>query len=180
VREYVHGFAAPTLTVVMQTASFLGSTLFLWLLGAVIVIIFFWLKRPRAAVIFIITTVGASLLIALLKAAFRRPRPEPFFNTILPTSDSFPSGHALASFCFYGALAAIIIVRIENFSIKIIVCLAATGLIAMIGLSRIYLGVHYPSDVLAGYAVGLIWVMTIAIGDRLNHVRDKSVIEAEK
>lgn len=180
VREYIHRFASPALTVLMQTASFIGSTLFLSLLGIAIVVTFFMLKRPRASIIFIITTVGSSILLVVLKNAFRRARPEPFFNTILPASYSFPSGHSLASFCFYGALAAIIVVRVERLWLKTTIWLAAAFLIALIGISRIYLGVHYPSDVLAGYAVGFIWVMTIAIGDRLNHVRDKSVIAKEK
>lgn len=180
VRDHIHQFASPTLTTVMQTASFLGSTLFLIFLGIIIVIIFFLLKRPRASVIFIITTVGSSILLAALKFAFKRARPEPFFNTLLPASYSFPSGHSLASFCFYGALAAIIVARVEKLWLKIIIWSLAIILIALIGISRIYLGVHYPSDVLAGYAVGFIWVMTIAIGDRINHVRDKSVIEKEK
>ncbi len=175
IRGFVHQFAFPTLTILMQIASFLGSTLFLTLLGISIVITLYLNKHRRGAIIFTITTIGASLLLASLKIAFRRARPEPFFDTILPASYSFPSGHSLASFCFYGALAAIITVRIEKFRLKILVWLAATILILLIGISRIYLGVHYPSDVLAGFAVGLIWVITIAVGDKLIHAKDKNI-----
>lgn len=175
IRGFVHQFAFPALTILMQIASFLGSTLFLTLLGISIVITLYLNKHRRGAIIFTITTIGASLLLASLKIAFRRARPEPFFDTILPASYSFPSGHSLASFCFYGALAAIITVRIEKFWLKILVWLAATILILLIGISRIYLGVHYPSDVLAGFAVGLIWVITIAVGDKLIHAKDKNI-----
>jgi len=176
IRGFVHQFAFPALTILMQIASFLGSTLFLILLGISVVITLYLKKHRRGAIIFTITTIGASLLLASLKIAFRRARPEPFFDTILPASYSFPSGHSLASFCFYGALAAIITVRIEKLWLKIIVWLAAAILILLIGISRIYLGVHYPSDVLAGFAVGLIWVITIAVGDKLIHAKDKNVV----
>jgi undecaprenyl-diphosphatase len=150
------------------------------LFGISVVITLYLNKHRRGAIIFTITTIGASLLLVSLKLAFRRARPEPFFDTILPASYSFPSGHSLASFCFYGALAAIITVRIEKLWLKTLVWLAAAILISLIGISRIYLGVHYPSDVLAGFAVGLIWVITIAVGDKLIHAKDKNVEGNEK
>lgn len=179
VRGFIHQFAFPALTILMRTASFLGSTLFLTLLGIGVVIALYLKKHRRGAIIFTITTIGASLLLVSLKFAFRRARPEPFFDAILPASYSFPSGHSLASFCFYGALAAIITVRIEKLWLKTLIWLAAAILILSIGISRIYLGVHYPSDVLAGFTVGLIWVITIAVGDKLIHAKDKSVLKKD-
>ena len=173
VRGFVHTFASPVLTEMMRVFSFLGSTLFLVLLGIAVVGIFYYLKHRRAALIFTITTLGATLLLVSLKLAFRRARPEPFFDTILPSSYSFPSGHSLASFCFYLALAAIINNRIESLFIKILIWIFAAALVLLIGISRIYLGVHYPSDVLAGFVVGFIWVMTIAVGDKLLRTRNK-------
>ena len=172
VREFVHGFAFPALTSVMQSASFLGSTLFLVIFGVMIVIALYWRKHRRGAILFTITTVGSSILLTALKFAFKRVRPEPFFDTILPASYSFPSGHSLASFCFYGALAVILTTRIKSVWLKIIVWISAITMITLVGISRIYLGVHHPSDVVAGYAVGLIWVMTIAVGDKLIHAKD--------
>lgn len=174
VRNYVHGFAFPALTSVMQAASFLGSTLFLTVFGVFIVVVLYLRKHRRGAIIFAVTTIGSSLLLVTLKYAFKRVRPEPFFETILPASYSFPSGHSLASFCFYGALAAILTARIKNIRLKILIWISAILLIPLIGTSRVYLGVHYPSDVIAGFVVGLIWVITIAIGDKLIHARDKN------
>jgi undecaprenyl-diphosphatase len=175
IRAFVHEFAAPALTKTMQLASFLGSTLFLIVFGLLVLVGLFWRKHRRGAILFAITTIGASALLVTLKLAFRRARPEPFFDTILPASYSFPSGHSLASFCFYGALAAILTARVKNVWLKTIIWTAAAILIALIGISRIYLGVHYPSDVVAGFVVGLIWVITIEIGDKLIHARDKDV-----
>ncbi len=171
IRGFVHSFATPFLTEVMRLASFLGSTLFLVLLGLVVFGVFYYLKRRRAAILFAITTIGATILLVSLKLAFHRVRPEPFFDTILPTSFSFPSGHSLASFCFYLALAAIVTNRIKNLSFKIIIWIFSAALVLLIGISRIYLGVHYPSDVVAGFVVGFIWVITIAVADRLLRAR---------
>jgi len=176
VRASIHEFAFPALTSVMQLMSFLGSTLFLIVFGVVVVIALYLRKHRRGATLFTITTVGASLLLIVLKLTFRRARPEPFFETILPASYSFPSGHSLAAFCFYGALAEILTGRTDKLWLQIIVWTSAVMMILLIGISRIYLGVHHPSDVVAGYAVGLIWVMTIAIGDKLVHARDKKVL----
>lgn len=172
VRNTVHETAFPFLTSVMQLASFLGSTLFLTVFGVVIVIALYLRKHRRGAILFTITTVGASILLVALKLAFRRARPEPFFDTILPASYSFPSGHSLAAFCFYGALAEILSERTDKLWQQVIVWTAAALMILLIGISRVYLGVHHPSDVIAGYAVAFIWVMTIAIGDKLIHARE--------
>ena len=179
VRQFVHEFASPAMTIIMQTSSFLGSTLFLIVFGVIIVIALYLRKHRRGAILFTITTVGASILLVTLKLAFRRVRPEPFFDTILPASYSFPSGHSLAAFCFYGALAEILSERTDKLWQQTLVWISAVTMILLIGISRIYLGVHHPSDVVAGYAVGLIWVITIAIGDKLVHAREQSVENSE-
>ncbi|HXH69980.1 MAG TPA: phosphatase PAP2 family protein, partial [Pyrinomonadaceae bacterium] len=166
VRSFVHQYASPALTILMQIASFLGSTVFLMILGIGIFTVFWLLKRHRAAMLFAITMAGSSILLYTLKTVFRRARPEPFFETLLPASYSFPSGHSLLSFCFYGVLAAIITARIERRLFRVIVWACAALLVALIGLSRIYLGVHYPSDVLAGYTAAFVWVVAVAVTDR--------------
>lgn len=172
VRSSVHQYAAPALTTVMQIASFLGSTVFLTSFGIGVFVVFWLLKRRRAATLFAVTMLGSSILLITLKTAFHRARPEPFFDTLLPASYSFPSGHSLMSCCFYGVLAAIITTRIERRFYKIIIWLAAVLLVALVGLSRVYLGVHYPSDVLAGYTAAFVWVVAVAATDRfLRHRR---------
>ncbi len=180
VRSFVHQYASPVVTNVMQIASFLGSTVFLTIFGISVFIVFWLLKRYRAATLFAITMAGASILLFTLKTVFRRARPEPFFETLLPVSYSFPSGHSLLSFCFYGALAVIITARIERGLFRVIIWTCAVLLIALIGLSRIYLGVHYPSDVLAGYTAAFIWVVAVAVTDRLLQYRKSNNKEREQ
>jgi membrane-associated phospholipid phosphatase len=103
-----------------------------------------------------------------LKSSFHRARPDPFFNLAAPASYAFPSGHALLALCFYGVMARIWADSLKSGRRRWMVWVAAICLIGLIGLSRIYLGVHYPSDVLAGYAAAIVWVsaMTMIIRRR--------------
>ena len=105
---------------------------------------------------------GAAVLETVLKYSFHRPRPVPFFGTA-PPSYSFPSGHALASLCFYGQLAIVLTDKICSRSARVLVWLVTGVFIAAIGLSRVYLGVHYSSDVIAGYAVATAWISSLAV-----------------
>jgi undecaprenyl-diphosphatase len=110
---------------------------------------------------------GAGLLNWLLKFSFARVRPASFFDYPLPGSPSFPSGHALYAASVFGGLAVLVTARIRHPLLRLAIWFVAIALILLVGLSRVYLGVHYPSDVLAGYAIGVIWVTAVAIGDRL-------------
>jgi membrane-associated phospholipid phosphatase len=161
-RTAVHQLASPGLTVAMRGISFLGSTYFLLALTVIVVVCFLLRHWLREAMLFAITMAGAGLLDVTLKHAFQRVRPVPFFNIVAPSSYSFPSGHALGSFCFYGALAAILATRLRDRRIRIVIWYSSALIILLIGFSRIYLGVHYTTDVLAGFAAALIWIVVVA------------------
>ncbi|HEY0171701.1 MAG TPA: phosphatase PAP2 family protein [Pyrinomonadaceae bacterium] len=167
----VNGFASPALTSFMRAVTFLGSNAFLACAGVCVVLAFVLTRRGREAVTLLLTMAGASLLNFTLKLLSGRERPEPFFGTPLPESYSFPSGHALLSFCFYGLMAALITARIEGTGRRASVWAAAVLLVALIGLSRVYLGVHYPSDVAAGYAAAFVWLVIVASADRVTEAR---------
>ncbi len=119
--------------------------------------LFYYFHRPRAAALLAITMAGVASLDLVLKHAFHRVRPVAFFGTS-PSSYSFPSGHALGSLCFYGALAAILSTRVAGRRARLCIWTIAILLVGMIGFSRVYLGVHYPSDVIAGYCAAIVWV----------------------
>ncbi len=108
-----------------------------------------------------ITMIGAGLLNTTLKLAFKRPRPMPFYDLLPPETYSFPSGHSLMSCCFFGALAAILSGRIKNKGTRAILWIVAAGMFLAIGFSRIYLGVHYTTDVIAGFSAALIWILVV-------------------
>ena len=166
VRSAVHAQSSHELTRTMLLISSLGSPLVLTSATAMLVVIFLVLSWHRAAAWMAIAMIGAALLDTALKHAFARPRPAPFFGVPLPGSASFPSGHALASFCFFGVLAAVLAHRIRSRFVAALLWAASATLIAAIGYSRIYLGVHYPTDVVAGYLAAAIWVAGLTIADR--------------
>ena len=95
-----------------------------------------------------------------LNFLFSRPRPTFDDPIITALHYSFPSGHAMQSFISYGLLAYYLVVRTPARPRKLLIITATTLLIALIGLSRMYLGVHYLSDVIAGYAAGAFWLST--------------------
>lgn len=166
VREGVNSFASPVLTWFAIFLSFIGDWPFLTILGFAIFGFLLYIKWKREAVIFFITNIGELILNLILKLIYQRKRPDALFDYPLPDSYSFPSGHALGSFCFFGILAWIVAANVETVRSKLAIYFAAAMLVLCIGLSRIYLGVHYPSDVLAGYLVAAVWTLTMVLGDR--------------
>jgi undecaprenyl-diphosphatase len=165
IRQSVHSCADPAVTRVMLALSFLGREGII--AGSVAGLLVFWRKRwKRAALWLTFTMLGSLFLEVTLKLVFHRPRPAPFFGS-LPHGYSFPSGHALSSFCYYGIMAGLLATRLHSGCWRILLWLVAAMLVAGIGLSRIYLGVHYASDVLAGYLAAAVWVSTMLARDRL-------------
>jgi undecaprenyl-diphosphatase len=164
VRAWVHQFASPGMTHAMTWISLLGYNILVAEL-IVALAVFLYLGWKHAAGWLAASVAGALVLELALKQAFHRPRPQTFFG-VAPLSYSFPSGHALVSFCFYAVLAGLIADRTRWQVLRVVVSVVAGMLIAAIGLSRIYLGMHYPSDVLAGYLAAAIWVTTLLVLDR--------------
>ncbi|HLK69657.1 MAG TPA: phosphatase PAP2 family protein [Bryobacteraceae bacterium] len=164
VRDAVHSLATPELTSAMRAVTECGSPFVLITMGVLVAWWLYKLGRTRAAAIFVVACVGAEALSETLKLAFHRKRPEAFFGFVEPHSYSFPSGHSVMSACFYGIVAAILTVRMKSKAARIATWTGAALLALGIGFSRIYLGVHYPTDVLAGYAAALIWVGSVRAG----------------
>ncbi len=166
IRTRVHEMASPGLTRAMIATSFLGGD-GLTAAALLAAVLFPWLRWRRAALWLVVTLLGALVLDLSLKFAFHRARPQPFF-VALPRTYSFPSGHALFSFCFYGVMAGLLAGRIESRRARILIWTLAALLVSAIGFSRVYLGVHYPSDVIAGYLAATLWVATLVAMDRLH------------
>ena len=171
VRAATHALATPGLTHALRLVSRLGGPSVLAVLGVILAAVFVGHRWWRGAIVLFVAMAGASVLDTTLKLAFHRARPTPYFGYGLPESYSFPSGHALFSFCFFTAGAALLAPRLQHPVLRWLVWAVAAALILAIGFSRIYLRVHYPSDVLAGYAVGLIWSSVLIVGDRVAHAR---------
>jgi membrane-associated phospholipid phosphatase len=154
----IHQRANPGLDRVMLELTQLGNPGFI--VGVVIGSLgwLWWKQKHTEAQLFVIASLGALILNVGLKLFFAKPRPTLWTYLITEKSFSFPSGHALGAMVIYGFLAYLLASQFPKFSRPIYT--ATVGLIAAIGLSRLYLGVHWPTDVLAGYAVGFLWLMT--------------------
>ncbi len=119
---------------------------------------FLLLQTRYWTALFIVLTAGSGeLLNYAMKALFFRPRPNVVPHLREAFSTSFPSGHAMQSAIIYLTLGAMLMRLSERRLTKIYCCTAAMALTFLVGLSRVYLGVHYPTDVLAGWIVGLFW-----------------------
>jgi undecaprenyl-diphosphatase len=161
-RAFVHHLDSPALTPSMHLLSTIGSTAFLAQLFLVFFTAFLLARWREDAAWLALTMAGAAVIVLTLKYSLQRPRPVPFFG-VAPSSYSFPSGHAVASFCFFVQLAVVFTPRIRSPLGRALVWFAGAVLIAGIGFSRIYLGVHYTTDVVAGYAVAAAWCNLLAI-----------------
>jgi undecaprenyl-diphosphatase len=116
-------------------------------------------RRGRAALFVTVSVAGGSLISAALKEIFDRPRPDLLPHAVEVTSASFPSGHAMLAMTTYLTLGAVLAEVEERRRFKVYVLLWAALLALLVGLSRIYLGVHWPTDVLAGWCVGSAWAL---------------------
>ena len=158
--HFIATFITPSHTRQMVSISFLGNYLFLIPGNVILIACCIVLKNNRLAIRAAITALTSLGLMSALKHLFHRVRPEaPLVEGI--TNYSFPSGHALMSISFYGFLIYIAYYQVRNSLFRNIVISFLLLLILLISFSRIYLRVHYTSDVVAGLSIGLIWLVMI-------------------
>ena len=154
IRSAVHGWSSPTLTQGALLASMIGGvgiTIACFAASAA----WFWFTGDHRAAIRLTVTMSLALALDLAtKYAFHRTRPEPFFGSA-PVSYSFPSGHALFAVALWPTLILETARDSRSASANILLWSGVVFLAGSIGLSRIYLGVHYPSDVAAGFIAGV-------------------------
>ena len=126
-----------------------------------VAVAFFYRKGWRlSAVLLVVSTAGSIVLTTVLKGVFERARPELFDSGYQATFYSFPSGHATVAVGFYGMLTLVLAYRLRGTARWALVILGIL-VVLLIGFSRLYLGVHYPTDVLAGYLAALLWLICV-------------------
>ncbi len=125
---------------------------------------FLWLRKQRRTAWFLLLSVSTGIVLSqLLKSFFDRPRPDLVPHGSLVYSASFPSGHSLMAAIVYLTLATLLARTLDGWMLKAYVMLLATFATLMVGVSRIYLGVHWPTDVMAGWIVGAAWALLCAL-----------------
>ena len=150
-------FADPMLDKVMVAITQLGSGYAYAAIAPAALAVLYYLRRRQEGLWLATCLAGGVLLNFLLKNMFLRARPD-LFQLVSAAGYSFPSGHAMVSLCFYGMLAYIAGRHLASRGKRLLLYGLTALMLAAIGFSRIYLGVHYPSDVVAGYMAGGTWL----------------------
>ncbi|NOV03903.1 phosphatase PAP2 family protein [Paenibacillus planticolens] len=156
--SYVQGLEHPLLTSIMKFFTFIGGGYPVVVIT--LIIIFFLYKvlhHRRELILFVWVVIGSALLNETLKLIFHRARP--MIHRIVDANGfSFPSGHSMAAFSLYGVVAFLLWRHIATPLGRGILILVSIAMILTIGISRIYLGVHYPSDVIGGFLASGSWL----------------------
>ena len=160
VANAIHGLMNPALTTFFLVVTALGSMEAIALVSLGGAVVFGLRRRWLLFGTWVIAAGGSVMLILLLKALFARPRPYFEQPMLLETYYSFPSGHAMEAVVLYGMLAYFAVLALRTWRARAAVVLGTSLLVLLIGFSRMYLGVHYFSDVVAGFAAGGVWLST--------------------
>ena len=151
---FVENLRADWLTPIMESTSALATPVSLLVLLLVIVA---FAPGKRPGMFCTVNLVLVVLLNVLLKELVQRPRPEDI-NLVVETGFSFPSGHSMVAMAFFGLLVWLVWHYERDRTLRLACCAGFSLIILLIGISRIYLGVHYASDVLAGFCISLAWL----------------------
>ncbi|MDQ2977251.1 MAG: phosphatase PAP2 family protein, partial [Acidobacteriota bacterium] len=156
--NWLHTHGSAPLTTSMMVVTYLGSTVVVSCLAVLFGLYLLWRRQPYWLTVMVLSVFGGMGVNKLLKFVVHRARPH-FNDPILSlTSYSFPSGHTMMATVLYGVLAAFLISKTPRWSWRVLIVAVAGCLILLVGFSRIYLGAHYLSDVLAALAEGLAWL----------------------
>ena len=165
IQSWVHGFATPTLTKVMRGLSWIGSPFVLTPAVALAAGLLWWRGLKDDAVLVAAAALGGVALDEVMKLHFKRLRPEVPWAFVHEHSFSFPSGHSVLAIVMYGVIVYKTQDKLRSKWARAALMVGAFLMVVGIGVSRVYLGVHYPSDVAGGYFVGAVWLGAVIASD---------------
>jgi membrane-associated phospholipid phosphatase len=163
----VRNWHSPPLDIAMLVITFIGDPLVLFISCLILGTWLLRLKQKSEATTLAIAAIGAIGLNILLKHLFSRARPALWDRIVDVGQYSFPSGHAMVSMVIYGFIGYILANRYRRQQWWIVSL--TTLLVIAIGFSRLYLGVHWPTDIIAGYAAGLVWLIACIYSSKIWH-----------
>ncbi len=157
--NYIQGLEHPYITLVMKFFSFIGDTIQVIIISVIILLILYKVfHQRRELLLFSIVLLGSTLFNVLLKNFFQRERPT-IYQMVIEENFSFPSGHSMAALSLYGIVSFLLWRHIPKQSGRMVLITISAVFILVIGISRIYLGVHFPSDIIGAYLVSGAWLM---------------------
>jgi undecaprenyl-diphosphatase len=159
---WIHGHSPGWFYEPMLLITALGYYWVVLPLMAIALYTFYHKGAQISAAMLVISTVGSVVLTTVLKVIFQRSRPELFDSGYAASFYSFPSGHATVAVGFYGTLTLLLAWRLKGFW-RWVVAVSGVVLVLLIGFSRMYLGVHYPMDIIAGYLAAPVWVSFVGL-----------------
>ena len=166
--EFLIGFRCSFLDILFKTITWFGNPI--TIIG--LVVIFIVIFRNKDSLLLTISALDSVILNSIIKHVVKRDRPN-ILRLVSESGYSFPSGHAMISVCVYGFLFYLAMVRIKNKYLRWVSCLILGFLIFGIGISRVYVGVHYASDIIAGYALAGIEIILLIQCEDLIKLRGK-------
>ncbi|AYF78085.1 phosphatase PAP2 family protein [Nocardia yunnanensis] len=149
---------SPGLTTTAKAVSIAGDTTSVAIYSTLACVLLAWRRYWERAVLVAVTALGAGLLVFFGKLLVARDRPPVIDHLVTETNYSYPSGHALGSTVVVGILVAVALPVLRHRITRVLTVVVAVVFVVAVGLSRLYLGVHWPTDILAGWLIGLCWL----------------------
>jgi len=162
VLNHVVAMRRPWLNGIAVDLTALGSITLVALISAVVLCVLLLLKDRLAVWQLLLASLGAGVWTAITKDVIERARPENVTHLVQVSGFSYPSGHSLASASLYVTIAILAGRQLPTTKGRLVLFGIAVAIVALVGTSRIYLGVHYPSDVVSGISLGLAWALVLA------------------
>ncbi len=180
VTNWFHAHATPGLTVAARSITAFGSVAVLSVLSLGVLLLLGWQRAWNRFLIFASGMIGGSVLNILLKHFFQRQRPVLENPLVTLSSYGFPSGHTMGATTFYGLLVLLTFASWRRWSRRLVAVVLAGLVVVAIGLTRIYLGAHFLTDVLAAFAAGAVWVAFVwSAGETLRKHRQSRLNRAK-
>lgn len=156
--QWLHSMSTPALTDIMLAISAVHGVWGMSVLVLIAASVLLWKRHGFWLIVLLVAVPGGAILNVGMKQAFERARPQLEAPVLVLHDYSFPSGHTCASTLFYGVIAAFMVSHTRSWQRRANICIAALCMVALVAFSRLYLGAHFLTDVMAGFAEGIAWL----------------------